>query len=66
MLQLFAIAWSPCGQFLVTFSKDGRLCLYDPRHSSDCLREGVGPEGRRGGRVAWLDNKHIVVSGFSK
>ena len=65
--QLFAMAWSPCGRYLATFCKDGTLALYDPRiRSKEPIQEGVGPEGRRGGRLVWLDTEHILVSGFNK
>ena len=61
------MSWSPCGRYLATFCKDGTLALYDPRiRSNQPIREGVGPVGRRGGRLVWLDAEHILVSGFNK
>ena len=58
------MSWSPCGRYLATFCKDGTLALYEPRNSTHPIREGCGPEGRRGGRIVWLDAEHIIVTGF--
>ncbi len=60
------MSWSPCGRYLATFSKDGTLGLYEPQNSTHPIQEGCGPEGRRGGRVVWLETEHIVVCGFNK
>ncbi len=60
------MSWSPCGRYLATFCKDGTLALYEPRNSTHPIREGCGPEGRRGGRIVWLDAEHIIVTGFNK
>ncbi|XP_014219371.1 coronin-7 isoform X2 [Copidosoma floridanum] len=65
--QIFSLAWSPCGQYLATASKDGKLRIYKPRSSDIPMREGKGPVGTRGARVIWaLDGRYLVVMGFDK
>lgn len=63
---LFAMAWGPDGKHLATISKDHVIRIYDPRSSTHPVKEGAGPEGSRGARIVWLDDNHLVVSGFSK
>lgn len=65
--QIFSLAWSPCGVFLATVSKDGKIRVYKPRSSDVPIREGKGPVGTRGARIVWaLDGNYVVVTGFDK
>lgn len=65
--QIFSMAWSPCGRYLATMCRDSHIRVYDPRKSTEPIREGNGPVGVRGARVLWaLDGKFIVTVGFSK
>ncbi|XP_017767884.1 PREDICTED: coronin-7 isoform X2 [Nicrophorus vespilloides] len=65
--QMFSFAWSPCGSFCSTVSKDGKIRVYKPRNSETPVREGKGPVGNRGARIIWaLDGNFIVVMGFDK
>lgn len=65
--QIFSLAWSPCGQYLASACKAGRLRIYKPRSSDGPIREGKGPAGTRGARVVWaLDGRYLVVMGFDK
>ncbi|KAG5892782.1 hypothetical protein JTB14_032658 [Gonioctena quinquepunctata] len=65
--QMFSFAWSPCGSFCATVSKDDKIRVYKPRQSENPIREGKGPEGNRGARIVWaLDGHYIVVTGFDK
>ncbi|GBP51830.1 Coronin-7 [Eumeta japonica] len=65
--QIFALDWSPCGEYVATACKDGLIRVYEPRSSSSPLRSGPGPAGSRGARLVWaLDATHLVVTGFDK
>ncbi|XP_048513736.1 coronin-7 isoform X2 [Athalia rosae] len=65
--QIFSLAWSPCGQYLASACKDGKLRIYKPRQGDVPIREGKGPVGTRGARVVWaLDGRFLVVMGFDK
>jgi len=65
--QMFSFAWSPCGAYCATVSRDSKLRVYKPRSSSQPIREGKGPAGSRGARVVWaLEGCFIVVMGFDK
>ncbi|XP_046424248.1 coronin-7 isoform X1 [Neodiprion virginianus] len=65
--QIFSLAWSPCGQYLASACKDGKLRVYKPRDGDTPIREGKGPVGTRGARVVWaLDGRFLVVMGFDK
>ncbi|EFA02370.1 coronin-7 isoform X1 [Tribolium castaneum] len=65
--QMFSFAWSPCGAFCSTVSKDGKIRIYKPRAGDLPIREGKGPVGSRGARIVWaLDGGFIVVTGFDK
>ncbi|XP_018056176.1 PREDICTED: coronin-7 isoform X1 [Atta colombica] len=65
--QIFSLAWSPCGQYLASTCKDGKLRIYKPRSSDVPVKEGKGPVGTRGARVIWaLEGKYLVVMGFDK
>ncbi|KAJ3640990.1 hypothetical protein Zmor_027520 [Zophobas morio] len=65
--QMFSFAWSPCGVFCSTVSKDGKIRIYKPRANDAPTREGKGPVGSRGARIIWaLDGNFIVVMGFDK
>ncbi|VEN52884.1 unnamed protein product [Callosobruchus maculatus] len=65
--QMFSFAWSPCGSFCATVSRDSKVRVYKPRQGDQPIREGKGPEGNRGARIVWaLDGRYIVVTGFDK
>ena len=65
--QIFCVGWSPDGRYLATVCKDGKVRIFDPRQSPDCIKEGKGPAGTRGARVVWvLDGEYLVVTGFNK
>lgn len=64
---MYALAWSPCGRYCATLSKDQRLRVYQPRKSLEPIREGKGPAGARGARLVWaLDGNFLVTIGFDK
>lgn len=46
--QIFSLAWSPDGKKLATVSKDGRLRLYEPRHSPQPQQVRSQRQGRDG------------------
>ncbi|XP_055618573.1 coronin-7 isoform X3 [Toxorhynchites rutilus septentrionalis] len=65
--QIFSFAWSPCGTYGATVSKDGKIRVYNPRKSENPIREGNGPVGTRGARLVWaIEGDYIVVTGFDK
>ncbi|XP_003397260.1 coronin-7 isoform X2 [Bombus terrestris] len=65
--QIFSLAWSPCGQYLASTCKDGKLRVYKPRSSDVPVKIGKGPVGTRGARVVWaLKGQFLVVLGFDK
>ncbi|XP_071871906.1 coronin isoform X2 [Bombus fervidus] len=65
--QIFSLAWSPCGQYLASTCKDGKLRVYKPRSSDMPVKTGKGPVGTRGARVVWaLKGQFLVVLGFDK
>ncbi|CAK9811862.1 Coro7 [Anthophora plagiata] len=65
--QIFSLAWSPCGQYLASTCKDGKLRVYKPRSSDVPVKTGKGPVGTRGARVVWaLKGQFLVVMGFDK
>lgn len=65
--QIFSLAWSPCGQYLASTCKDGKIRIYKPRSNDSPIREGKGPVGTRGARIVWaLDGRYLVVMGFDK
>uniref|UniRef100_A0A8D8FMA0 Coronin n=1 Tax=Culex pipiens TaxID=7175 RepID=A0A8D8FMA0_CULPI len=65
--QIFSFAWSPCGAYGATVSKDGKIRVYNPRKSENPIREGPGPVGTRGARLVWaIEGEYIVVTGFDK
>ncbi|XP_037303508.1 coronin-7 isoform X2 [Manduca sexta] len=65
--QIFALDWSPCGEYLATVCKDGLIRVYKPRSSPAPVEAGPGPAGSRGARVVWaLNGTHLVVTGFDK
>ncbi|XP_047027529.1 coronin-7 isoform X3 [Helicoverpa zea] len=65
--QIFALDWSPCGEYLATVCKDGLIRVYKPRSSPEPILSGPGPVGSRGARIVWaLNGTHLVVTGFDK
>uniref|UniRef100_A0A2A4JVU7 Coronin n=1 Tax=Heliothis virescens TaxID=7102 RepID=A0A2A4JVU7_HELVI len=65
--QIFALDWSPCGEYLATVCKDGLIRVYKPRSSTEPILSGPGPAGSRGARIVWaLNGTHLVVTGFDK
>ncbi|XP_031341149.1 coronin-7 isoform X1 [Photinus pyralis] len=64
---IFSFAWSPCGVYCATVSKDGKIRIYNPRKGTSPIYTGKGPVGSRGARVVWaLEGSCIVVTGFDK
>ena len=65
--QVFSMVWSPCGGFIASVCKDGKVRVYDPRAGRAPIRQGAGPNGVKGARITWaLDGKFLLVSGFDK
>ncbi|XP_017754269.1 PREDICTED: coronin-7 isoform X2 [Eufriesea mexicana] len=65
--QIFSLAWSPCGRYLASTCKDGKLRIYEPRFSHIPVKTGKGPVGTRGARIVWaLEGQLLVVLGFDK
>ncbi|CAL1276842.1 unnamed protein product [Larinioides sclopetarius] len=65
--QILNFAWSPDGQFIATVSKDQKVRIFNPRNSSEPIKEGPGPQGTRGARIVWvLNSTCLAVTGFSK
>ncbi|KAF4529652.1 hypothetical protein B566_EDAN017985 [Ephemera danica] len=65
--QIFSFAWSPCGNYFATMSRDTKLRVFEPRKEVKPINEGVATKGLRGARVVWaLDGSMIIVSGFDK
>lgn len=65
--QIFSLSWSPCGQYVASACKDGKLRIYNPRSNTSPIKEGKGPVGTRGARVVWaLEGRYLVVMGFDK
>lgn len=63
--EIFCAEWSPNGKLLATVCKDGKVRIFDPRTSTQPIKEGTGPTGSRGARAVWaLDMKYLVISGF--
>lgn len=60
------MVWSPDGRYLATMAKDHVIRVYEPRSSTHPVKEGAGPEGSRGARLVWVDDRYLVVSGFNK
>ncbi len=60
------MAWSPDGTRLATIGKDHMIRIYEPRSSTHPTGEGAGPSGSRGARIVWVDDEHLVVSGFNR
>ena len=65
--QVFSLAWSPCGAYIATVCKDGKVRVFEPRASTQAIRVGAGPNGVKGARVTWaIDGRLLLVSGFDK
>jgi len=65
--QIYSMAWSQCGRFLSTVCRDGKVRIYDPRSGNSPVREGGDIVAKKGARIIWaLENKFIIVSGFSR
>ena len=65
--QLFSAEWSPCGRYVATVCKDGKIRIYEPRVSSQPLKEGGEIVPKKGARVLWvLDGDYLIVTGFSR
>lgn len=65
--QIFDAAWSPCGTFVATVSKDSKIRIFNPRKSENAIREGPGPIGTRGARITWgIEGQYIICTGFDK
>ncbi|XP_050672835.1 coronin-7 [Leptidea sinapis] len=65
--QIFALDWSPNGQYLATACKDGLIRIYDPRVSTSPIRSGTSSSlGSRGARLVWVSDTSLVLTGFDK
>lgn len=65
--QIFDCAWSPCGVFAASVSRDGKIRVFNPRKSENAIREGNGPTGTRGARITFaIDGHYLVCTGFDK
>jgi len=65
--QVFSLAWSPCGKYIASVCKDGKVRIFEPRSTTGALRQGPGPNGVKGARVVWAHKgKFVLVSGFDK
>ncbi|XP_055370713.1 coronin-7 isoform X3 [Condylostylus longicornis] len=65
--QIFDFQFSPCGVYGATVCKDTKLRIYNIRKSENPIREGNGPVGTRGARLAWaIEGQYLVVTGFDK
>uniref|UniRef100_A0AAG5D161 Coronin n=1 Tax=Anopheles atroparvus TaxID=41427 RepID=A0AAG5D161_ANOAO len=65
--QILTFAWSPCGRFGATVSKDGSIRIYEPRCSENPIREGALPTGTRGARIVWaMEGEYLVITCFDK
>ncbi|CAH1716526.1 unnamed protein product [Chironomus riparius] len=66
--QIYCFCWSPCGKYGATVCRDGKIRIYNPRKSSNPVREGIGaPIGTRGSRIQYaLNGEYLVVTGFDK
>lgn len=65
--QIFDFAWSPCGVYGATVCRDGRIRVFNPRKTNNCIREGAGPVGTRGARIVFgIDGHYLVCTGFDK
>ena len=64
--QIYSLSWSPCGRYLASVCRDGRVRIFDPRVSSQAVREGGNIVAKKGARLVWAcDGKYLVVTGFS-
>ena len=66
--QLFNADWSKCGRFLATVCRDGKIRIYEPKSGdANPLIEGGEIVPKKGARVTWiLDNKYLLITGFTK
>ncbi|XP_038057415.1 coronin-7-like [Patiria miniata] len=65
--QIFSAAWSSDGCRIATVCKDGKMRIYDPRTSTEPIKEGNGPPGSRGARILWVcGDDFLFVSGFER
>jgi len=65
--QVFSLAWSPCGKFIASVCKDGKVRIFEPRSKTTAIRQGSGPNGVKGARVTFAHaGKFLLVSGFDK
>lgn len=53
--------------FPILSSRDGKIRIFDPRHSADPLVEGGEIVPKKGARVVWaMDGQYLIVTGFSR
>jgi len=65
--QLFSAEWSPCGNFVATVCKDGKIRIFDPRSGSEPVKEGGEIVPKKGARIVWvLEGLYLIVTGFGK
>ena len=64
---LFGVDWSPCGKYVATACKDGKVRIFEPRVSPHPIREGGNIAPKKGARIIWvMDGNYLVVTGFTR
>jgi len=63
--QIFTSRWSPDGSKIAVASKDKKIRVVDPRNSLSFLTCSSHDSARLV-RLVWLDDKHIITTGFNR
>ncbi|KAI6653217.1 Coronin-7 isoform X5 [Oopsacas minuta] len=63
---IISLSWSPDGCQLAVFNKDSIVCVYSPLQGPDPVWQATGPSSGKAGRVIWLSQTRILISGFEK
>uniref|UniRef100_H2ZK42 Coronin n=1 Tax=Ciona savignyi TaxID=51511 RepID=H2ZK42_CIOSA len=65
--EILHFAWSSDGKYIASMCKDSKIRIFELRISTDPIKVTTGPEGSRGGRIAWTcGDQMLLTSGFSK